>query len=36
MVLVYFNVQLLNENSAGVDGGWHDTRQIKFKERGLG
>ncbi|WP_192825953.1 DNRLRE domain-containing protein [Bacillus pacificus] len=27
----FFNVQLLNENSAGVDGGWHDTRHNKVQ-----
>ena len=32
----FFNVQLLNENGAGVDGGWHDTRHNKVQERGIG
>ena len=27
----FFNVQLLNENGAGVDGGWHDTRHNKVQ-----
>ena len=29
----FFNVQLLNENGAGVDGGWHDTRHNKVQGR---
>ncbi|WP_096478389.1 aureocin A53 family class IId bacteriocin [Bacillus anthracis] len=27
----FFNVQSLNENGAGIDGGWHDTRHNKVQ-----